>query len=159
MDLPINLLYFLRYVKILENWLEKVDIKGSEMKETSQNVVVKKIKIVQGRIKNDVIFEENEGTSVTVPVEALVEDDNATTPRNESIYFVYYKRNSFFTRKTKVSESCDDGFTVEEKTVYTPVLASSIVGREVRNLSKPITLKFKRKTGRQVSHLIAESNK
>jgi len=140
----------IRYVKILENWLEKVKIKGSEMKETSENIIVKKIKIVQGRIRKGVTFEESEGTSVTIPVEALVDNDNSTNYENESLYFVYYKRNKFFTRKTKESVSCENGFTVEEKTVYTPVLASSIVGREVRNLSKPITLTFKKKPERQV---------
>ena len=122
------------------------------MRETSENIIVKKIKIVQGRIRKGVTFEESEGTSVTIPVEALVDNYNSTNYENESLYFVYYKRNKFFTRKTKESVSCENGFTVEEKTVYTPVLASSIVGREVRNLSKPITLTFKKKPERQVSH-------
>ena len=121
------------------------------MKETSENIIVQKIKIVQGRIRRDIIFEGSEGTSVSIPVEALIDNDNSTEYEKESLYFVYYKRNNFFTRKTKLSESCENGFTVEEKTVYTPVLASSIVGREVRNLSKPITLKFKKKPERQVS--------
>ena len=136
----------------MESWLENVDINGTEMKETSQNIIVRKIKIVQGKLKDDIIFEENGGASVTVPAEVLATDDNTTVAGQESIYFVYYKRNNFFTRTTKVSQSCLDGFTVEEKTVYTPVLASSIIGRDVRNLSKPITLKFKKKPERQVRH-------
>ena len=134
----------------MESWLEKVDVQGSEMKETSENIIVKKIKLVHGKLKKDVIFEEIEGTSVVVPVEALVENENNTISGNESIYFVYYKRNSFFRRKTIVSVSCNNGFTVEKKKVYTPVLASSIIGREVTNLSKPITLRFKKKPGREV---------
>lgn len=146
-------LFVFRYVKILESWLEKVDVVGSEMKETSENIVVKKIKLIHGRVKKDVIFEGNGGSSVIVPAEALAENmDNKTRHVNESIYFVYYKRNTFFNREKKqVSVSCKDGFTLEERRVFTTVLASSIIGRDVKNLSKPITLKFKARPGKEVS--------
>lgn len=145
-----SILLIFRYVKILENWLEKVDVEDSERKETSENIIVQKIKIVQGRIKRDIVFEEKGGTSVTVPAEALF-GTNSSMSKNESIFFVYYKRNNFFTRRTKISVTCENGFTTEEKRVYTPVLASSIVGREVKNLSKPVVLKFKKNTGKRVS--------
>ena len=108
---------------------------------------------MQNQIKQDIVFEEKDGTSVVVPVEAIFKP-NRTNKSNESIYFVYYKRNSFFTRKTMVSVTCVDGFTLEEKKVYTPVLASSIVGQDIRNLSKPITLRFKEKPGRNVSIIL-----
>eukprot|EP00794_Sanderia_malayensis_P007942 gene7942-8797_t len=141
-----------RYVKILENWLEKVNVDDQDISETSQNVIIKKINIYRNKIKSDIVFEEKGGASVTVPVDAIQPrvPGNNSTRSNQSIYFVYYKKNSFFGgSKVKTSLHCINGFTVEEKLMYTPVLASSIVGRDITNLSRPITLRFKENQSRK----------
>ncbi len=141
-------------MKILENWLEKVKVDEEDISESTPNIIVKKIRIIKKKIKKNIVFKEKDGTTVIVPVEVLepLESKNETKKTNESIYFVYYKKNSFFGgRGSKVSTFCEDGYTVEEKVVYTPVLASSIVGREVRNLSRPITLRFRERISRKVT--------
>ena len=127
-----------------------MDVTDEDVTEKSENIIVKKIKLVRGEIKKNIVFEEKGEASVVIPVEAVT-GGNGTKGSNDSIYFVYYKRNRFFTRKNKVSVSCVDGFTTEERKVYTPVLASSIVGKEITNLSKPVTLRFKAKPQQEVS--------
>ena len=57
---------------------------------------------------------------------------------------MHYKKNKFFTTKEKVISLCIDGFTVKHKKVFTPVISSEVVGKEVKNLSKPVILKFNR---------------
>ena len=139
----------------MESWLENVDAKENDIREKTENLVVQKIAVVKTKFQIPINFVEKEsGASITVPKEvfqkAKTKNGTNTSESQESIYFVYYKNNNFFRKKSVITKHCIDGYTVEEKTVYTPVLASGIVGKKVSNLSAPVVLKFK-KGNRKVS--------
>lgn len=97
--------------------------------------------------------------SAIIPSSAFPGNETA----NETVYFVYYKSSKLFAPSFQQVTTCEDGFTetemkkVERKgTSYTvervrdrlvtessPVIAASLRGREVVNLTQPIIIMFK----------------
>lgn len=126
-----------RYVQMLEKWLANVKPEKKKLEENSENVIVKKIFLHKYKLEEGIKFSQGSGT-ITIPVEALPKNQT-----DESIYFVYYKTNKFFTEKKRLEELCVNGYTVIKERVYTPVISSEIVGQKTQNLSEPVILKFK----------------
>ncbi|XP_065673373.1 uncharacterized protein LOC100210872 isoform X2 [Hydra vulgaris] len=127
-----------RYVRVLEKWLETVDVKEKFLQESSENVVVRKVFIKKLELEEGIKFAESSIAEITIPAEAL--------PKNhtmESVYFVYYRKNKFFSQPSVVEEQCVNGFTVVRERVYTPVVSGEVAGSELKNLSTPVILKFR----------------
>lgn len=169
-QLKISLLSSSRFVKILDDYIEK----GGEFSKSTSNIAVhrelvkdafKGIHVSVQTSKDNIAINATvnstsgeDEASLTVPGSVLNSTDNTT------LIVVYYRTSVLFSPEFRRTEVCEDSFTAEKVskvqrsppssrytmenssgdivTESSPVLAASLKGKHVANLSTPIILKF-----------------
>jgi len=159
-----------RFVKVLETYIEKggrfsVSTDNIAVHQQKIKKTVRKIQTNFTAKDNTILINTNNScpgqtdASAVIPSSAFPDNDTA----NETVYFVYYKSSKLFAPNFQQVTVCEDGFTATEtkkverkgtsytiervqdrlRTESSPVLAASLKGREVVNLTQPIIIMFK----------------
>ena len=153
----LNKFVFLRFVKILETYIEK----GGRVSKGTSNIGVhidnineafkKPFTATIDTSKDKIQFNtttksrpnSDGAASITIPTSAFAKNSS----ENESVYVIYYKSSKLFQPDFGATEVCTDGFSKRKTVRSTPVLAGSIRNRKVYNLSDPVKIRFRLPTG------------